>query len=204
MQLLKNNPELQRKALHCASIIFPLIYLFSSKLYMVIILMLSTGLVLSMDISRHYNKLIQGIVDKFFKTIMREEELSGTSKLTGASYMFLGFFISCVLFSKGLAIACFLVLIVSDTLAAIVGKKYSSSSPNDKSVEGAGAFFVSALLIGSLAHTIVPYETNFFGIILAAGATSLVEYYSKDIGFNDNLIIPVAYGLSITFVSVFV
>jgi dolichol kinase len=171
---------------------------------MVIILLLSAGIAISLDISRHHNKTIQGIVDKFFASIMREEELSGTLKLSGVSYMFLGFFISAVLFSKGLAIASFLVLIVSDTLAAIVGKQFGSGDKNDKSVEGAGAFFVSSVLIGALAYTIWPYEAGFFGIILASFSASAAEYYSKNLGINDNLVIPLTFGLTISFISIFV
>lgn len=204
MDILKNNVELKRKAFHCASIIFPIIYIFSTKLSMVIILLLSAGIAISLDISRHYNKTIQGIVDKFFASIMRKEELSGGLKLSGVSYMFLGFFISAVLFSKGLAIASFMVLIVSDTIAAIVGKKFGSTKKDDKSIEGAGAFFVSALLIGAFAYTLWPYEAGFFGITLAALATSAAEYYSKNLGINDNLVIPLTFGLTISFVSIFI
>ena len=160
--------------------------------------MLCTGLVLSLDISRHYNKTIQELVDKFFIHIMRPEEVSGSFRLSGVSYMFLGFFISCVLFSKGTAISSFLVLIISDSAAAIIGKQVGRPLENGKSMEGSGAFFVTALLISMLSYTFQAYNASFFSIVAAAIVATMVEYYSSSYKINDNIAIPIAYGLVIS------
>lgn len=173
------NLELKRKIFHCSSVIFPIIYAFTNKLTMIIILMICTGIALSLDISRHYDGKIQELVDKFFSKIMRQKEKSGTFHLSGASYMFLGFFITCVLFSKGTAISAFLVLIVSDTAAAIVGKHAATKYQHGKSVEGALAFFLSSFLIGLLSYTFSSYGASFFTILLASGAATFVEYNSN-------------------------
>ena len=192
------NTEIKRKAFHCMSIIFPLFYLISNKLTMVMVLTVVTGIAVSLDISRHYNAAIQELVNKFFTTIMREDETSGNFKLSGVSYMFLGFFITCILFSKGIAISAFLVLIVSDTVAALVGKKIGKPMANGKSIEGSIAFGASAILIGILSYTFQTYGTTFSGIIVAAIITTLVEYHTDKININDNLSIPVTFGLVVT------
>ncbi len=198
------NLELKRKIFHCMSIVFPITYLFYSKLTMVIILMISTGIVLSLDISRHYNKTIQVLVDRFFTHIMRPEETSGSFRLSGVSYMFLGFFTTCVLFSKGAAISAFLVLIISDSAAAIIGKQVGSPMENGKSIEGSVAFFVTAMLIGMLSYTFHAYSASFFSIIFAAFITTMVEYYSGTFRINDNITIPITYGLIISIYGLFI
>jgi dolichol kinase len=94
MDLNHYSLEIKRKVFHCLSIVFPLLYLFINKLPMVIILMVVTGIAISLDISRHYNGAIQDLVNQFFAKIMRPNEINGNFKLSGVSYMFLGFFIS--------------------------------------------------------------------------------------------------------------
>ena len=194
------NLEMKRKAFHCMSIVFPIFYLITSKLTMVMVLTVVTGIAVSLDISRHYNPSIQAWVARFFTTIMREDETSGNFKLSGVSYMFLGFFITCILFSKGVAISSFLVLIVSDTFAALVGKKIGRPTENGKSIEGSIAFAVSAMLIGMLSYTFHTYGTSFSGIVIASIAATLVEYHSTKLNINDNLSIPVTFGLVVTII----
>jgi len=188
------NLEIKRKAFHCMSIVFPIFYLITSKLTMVMVLTVITGIAVSLDISRHYNPAIQAWVARFFTTIMRPDETSGNFKLSGVSYMFLGFFITCLLFSKGVAISAFLVLIVSDTFAALVGKKIGKPMANGKSIEGSIAFAASAMLIGMLAYTFHTYGTTFSGIVIASGVTTWVEYNADRFDINDNLAIPVTFG----------
>jgi len=192
------NLEVKRKLFHCMSIIFPIFYLITNKLTMVMVLTVITGLAVSLDISRHYNKTIQDLVARFFTAIMREDEISGNFKLSGVSYMFIGFFVTCILFSKGVAISAFLVLIISDTAAALVGKKIGKPMANGKSIEGSIAFGATAMLIGMLSYTFQSYVSSFTGIIIASVITTLVEYHSDRLNINDNLSIPVTFGLVIT------
>lgn len=198
------NSELKRKLFHCSSIIFPITYLFISKLTMLVIMIISTGIVLSLDISRHHNSKIQGLVDKIFGKIMRSQEKSGNFMLSGISYMFLGFFITCALFCKGTAISSMMVLIISDTAAAIVGKKAGTKFVHGKSIEGLAAFFLSSFLIGMLSYTFAAYKASFLTIFVASAITSLVEYNSNKYNINDNLAIPVTYGMVISILGFFI
>lgn len=190
------NFEIQRKIFHLCSLLFPVVYIFVSKITMGIALTIIAGITLYLDISRHYNTKIKGFIDNFLGRFLRFEEKSGEFTLSGASYMAFGFLITCLLFSKGLAITAWLVLIVSDCFAAIVGMKFGSPLFNGKSYMGAAAFFLSAMLISILSYFIVGFSTSFFIIIISCLLCTIVEFFSDQINVNDNLSIPLTYALS--------
>lgn len=185
--------EINRKIFHMASLVFPIFYAFVSQFVAIIVLFIIAGCTITLDIARHYHPKVQELVDNFFSSIMRPHEQSGTFRLSGSSYMMAGFFITAVFFAKGVAIASWLVLIVSDSCAALFGSKIGKPTNYGKSFEGSVAFFVSAVLVSTIAHMIEPYHTNFVVIILAAASTAAVEYYSPQIGIDDNLTIPVTF-----------
>ncbi|MDP4708902.1 MAG: SEC59/DGK1/VTE5 family protein [Rickettsiaceae bacterium] len=190
------NFEIKRKMFHLCSLIFPVIYIFTPKIIMCAILAVIAGMTLYLDISRHYNKKIKGIIEKFLGKFLRIEENSGHFSLTGASYMALGFLITGVFFSQGLAIVSWLVLIVSDCFAAVIGMKFGYPLFNGKSYAGVITFFVSAVFISIMTYFTVGYSTNFFIILISSFLTTLVEFFSKQIKINDNLSIPLTYSLS--------
>ncbi len=190
------NFEIQRKIFHLCSLIFPVVYIFTSKITMGIALTIITGLTLYLDTSRHYNAKIKGLVDNFLGKFQRIEEKSGEFSLSGSSYMAFGFLVTCLFFSKGLAITAWLVLIVADCFAAIVGMKFGSPLFNGKSYMGAAAFFLSAMLTSIMSYFVVGFSTSFFIIIISCLLCTIVEFFSDQIKINDNLSIPLTYALS--------
>ena len=190
------NFEIQRKIFHLCSLVFPVIYIFFSKITMGIALILVAGITIYLDISRHYNPKIKGLVDKFFGKLQRKEETSGKFVLSGASYMALGFLITGLFFSKGLAITSWLILIVSDCFAAVLGIKYGSPLFNGKSYIGSGAFFFSAMLISIMSYFLIGYSTSFITIIISCLFCTVIEFFSEQIAINDNLSIPLTYAIS--------
>lgn len=196
MQTTLYNFEIKRKTFHICSLILPLLYLPLPKSYMIAILLLLTLIVLFLDTSRHYSYKIQELTNKIFTKLMREEEKNGSFKLSGSSYMFFGFFLSALFFSKGLAITSWLVLIISDALAALVGTKIGTPLSNGKTIAGSVAFMVSAVLISILCYFFIGYDTNFFIILLSCLISTICEFFSKQISINDNFLIPLIYALS--------
>lgn len=190
------NFEVQRKAFHLCSLIVPFIYFFITKQSATIILFLLTICVLYLDISRHYNFAVRKFTDKFFSNFMRDNERSGSFTLSGSTYMVLGFFITALLFSKGLAIASWFILIISDTLAALIGTRIGVKMENGKSLEGSIAFLVSAIFISMIIYFFIAYNTSFSIIIVSSIITTVSEFYSKELSINDNLSIPLTYCLS--------
>jgi dolichol kinase len=127
---------------------------------------------------------------------MRESEESGTFRLSGTTYMMGGFFLSALFFSKELAITSWLILIISDPLAALVGIKIGTRKINDKTLEGCAAFLISSLFISILSYYFLKFNTSFFVIVVSCVITTLLEFYSKKINVNDNFLIPLGYGFT--------
>ena len=193
------NFEIRRKTFHLCSIIFPILYLFLSKFTMSLFLLLLACFTLYVDIYRHYDGNIKWLINKFFAKLLRPEEKKSCLSITGSFYMAFGFLISCVFFSKSLAITSWLILIISDCCASIIGVHYGHPLPNGKSYIGSLAFFVSAVLISILSYFLIGYSTNFLIIIISSFLTTLVEFFSKQINVDDNLAIPIIYATA-TFV----
>ena len=190
--------EINRKIFHMSSLLLPILYIFASKVVAIIGLLIIAGSTIALDTARHYNPKVQELVDKYFLFIMRPHEKSGSFKLSGSSYMMAGFLITAIVFPKGVAISSWFVLIISDSYAALFGSKMGTPTNHGKSFEGAAAFFVSAVLIGVISHAIVPYPTGFWSLTFAALGASAVEYYSPQIGIDDNLTIPISFAILIS------
>jgi len=190
------NFEVKRKIFHLYGLIFPLVYMFISKASMSVLLLILTGFTLYADIFRHHNPKIKELVDKFFNKLLRNKEKTGFYKLSGASYMVLGLLISCLFFAKGLVITSWLILIISDCMAALVGMKYGMPLQNGKSLVGTGAFFISSIFISIIIYFFISHSTNFIIIILSSLAATLAEFYADQIKINDNLSIPICYCLT--------
>lgn len=193
MQTAEFNFEVKRKMFHLYSLIFPLTYLFLTKFQALACLSLIVIFTIYLDISRNYNQKIKDLIDKFFKKFMRENEKSGLLRLSSASYMAMGLFLSALFFPKGLAITSWFILAISDSVAALVGMKIGTKTVNGKSLAGCLAFFVSAFFISIISYMFIGYDTSFVIIVLACKITTIVEYYSSQMKIDDNLSIPLSY-----------
>jgi dolichol kinase len=120
----------------------------------------------------------------FFGRVLREEE---RRSLMGSTYFLFSSVLTILLFPKSIAIASLLILILSDTAGALVGKSIGRVRIFRKTLEGSGAFFLSSLLI----VWSYPQLNRFSGSLAALGAT-LVEVLP--IRVDDNLTIPIVAG----------
>ena len=202
MQSQDLRKELHRKSFHLLALFFPLIYIFISKLWMILTTLVCISLPIYIDISRHYNTKVQGLVNLFLTPFMRQGEENGNFKLSGVTYMMLGIGLTVILFSKSVAIISLMVLILADTNAALVGKRMGGMSfTNNKTLAGSIAFFMTAFMIALCAQVFFGLGLTFLAIIIASLFSAIVELFSKDIGVNDNLSIPLTYGLLLTVLS---
>jgi glycerol-3-phosphate acyltransferase PlsY len=120
----------------------------------------------------------------FFGRVLREEE---KSTFMGSTYFIFSTILTILLFPKSIAIASLLILILSDTAAALVGKWIGRIKIFGKTLEGSTAFLFTSLLI----IWVYPNLNRFSGSLAALGAT-LIEVLP--IKGSDNLTIPLVAG----------
>lgn len=194
--------EVKRKSFHLLALLFPITYIFVSKLLMILITLIGISLPIYIDISRHYSKQVQGLVNLFLTPFMRVGEENGNFRLSGVTYMMVGICCSVIFFPKPIAILSLFVLVLADSNAALIGKKVQGSKLVDgKTLAGSCAFFLTAFMLSLVAQVFCSIGVTFLAIIVASFGATLVELYSGRIGINDNLSIPLCFGILLIMVS---
>ena len=138
--------EIERKLIHLSSLWIPILYLYSSKELMLLLLTPLCALALIIDISRKFIPKLNDFINILIGSIMRDEEKTSTS-LSGATYLFLSSTLTITLFSKEVAIFALIVLMISDSFAALIGRKFGKIKIFEKSLEGSLSFAISAFSI---------------------------------------------------------
>ena len=186
--------EIVRKLIHYGSAIFPLSYMyFFTRVEMLFLLGTVVLIMILLEIFRMYIPFFTRIYEVIFRKIVRDEE---SEKFTGATFSFLGAFIAILIFEKEVAIFAMLVLSLSDSTAALVGRKWGSISLLGKSVQGTVTFLVIAIALALLVPGIPRTEA-----VAAAVFTTLVELIPSPV--NDNLLIPMSAGITLSLMRLF-
>jgi dolichol kinase len=178
--------EIKRKIVHLATLIIPIGYAFTSKETVLVFVIPFFLCFLLVDLLRHFHPGMAYLFQKYFyRRVLREEE---KNKLMGSTYFLFSSILTILLFQKSIAIVSLLILILSDTAGAIIGKWIGKVRIFGKTLEGSMAFFVIALLI----VWSYPQLNRLSGSLAALGAT-LIEVLPVKI--DDNLTIPLVAGV---------
>jgi len=116
----------------------------------------------------------------------REHEMKGD--FTGAAYILVTACLVIAFYDKPVAVACLVFIMVGDSAAALIGRKFGKHKYGRKSIEGSLAFCVSAVLMAF----VLPELPLYIGIIGAVVAT-VTEALSTRI--DDNASVPLVSGL---------
>lgn len=188
--------ELVRKLIHLCSLSIPIIYYFITKEAAIIILGILTFVALVIDLSRYFSSGFGKLFYKIFGFLLRKHEIDNRKKnLNGATYVLLSALISVIIFPKVIFITAFTILIISDSLAALIGRKYGKHKFLSKSLEGTLTFFVSASIVVFFTPKIDGIVTEYVIGIIAA----LIGTFAENLSFgfaDDNLTIPLSIGLT--------
>ncbi len=185
--------ELVRKAIHLCSLSIPVIYYFVSRQTALSVLIPLTAAFTLADIARLFHPPTGRLYERYFGFLLRSrEQHGGGRRLNGATYVLLSATLCVFLFPKVIVITAFAILIISDSSAALIGRKYGRHHFLSKTLEGAAAFFITALAVVAIAPKIsyVPAEYLIGGVGALLGA--VVE--SLSIHVDDNLSIPLSVG----------
>lgn len=189
--------ELVRKLIHLTSMLIPIIYYFIPKLDALVILGSLVIFAMTLDLSRYFSPQIAKVFYKIFGFLLRKHEVDREKKnLNGATYVLISAFIGVFVFPKVIFIAAFSILIIGDSMAALIGRKYGKNKFIFKSLEGTLAFFISSCIVVLFAPKVGYFpEEYLIGFIVAfiGAITENISYKFVD----DNLSIPFAVGFSL-------
>jgi len=187
--------ELFRKTIHLsANSLIPLAYLFLNipKIWMAILIGIASVVFVMIDIRRTRNGWLSKIFAKLFNSMLRSHELEG--KLTGASYVLIGSFISIAIFPKEIAVLALLFTAIGDTAAALYGRKFGKLRIWNKTLEGSIAGLIACVII-ALFFPQIP------NIIKFSGAFAAMFIELLPINIDDNLRIPLFSGIVMYIIS---
>ncbi|HSW55123.1 MAG TPA: SEC59/DGK1/VTE5 family protein [Ignavibacteriaceae bacterium] len=193
---IKYKDELFRKLIHLTSLSIPIVYYFITTETAAIILGILAGLALIIDLGRYIHPEMGKVFYKFFGFLLREHELDHKKKnLNGATYVLISALISVLIFPKVIFISAFSILIISDSLAALIGRKFGKHKFLSKSLEGTLTFFVSACIVILFTPKVSGFSEEYLIGFIAAFVGAIVENISFKL-VDDNLSIPLSVGFA--------
>lgn len=188
--------ELVRKLIHLFSLSIPIIYYFIPTSLSITILAVLTIIALIIDLGRFFSGSFAGLFYKLFGFLLRKHETDKKKKnLTGATYVLISALLCAIIFPKIIFVTAFTILIISDTMAALIGRKFGKIKFLRKSLEGTLSFFISASIVVFFTPKVGDFPTEYLIGIIAAFVGAIVENISY--GFaDDNLSIPLSVGFT--------
>ena len=188
--------EILRKLIHLCSLSIPVVYYFIPRSTALIILGIMTAIALFFDLGRYLSSTIGKIFYKFFGFMLRQHELDHKKRnLNGATYVLLSAFICVLLFPKVIVVTAFAILIISDTTAALIGRRFGKHKFLFKSLEGTLAFFLSGVVVVLLSPKIEYRFSEYVIGIIATAFGAIIENVSFGLA-DDNLVIPISVGIA--------
>lgn len=193
---IQYRDELVRKLIHLCSLSIPVIYYFIPTSVAVSILGALTAVAVILDLSRYYFPKVGKFFYKIFGFMLRRHEIDYKKKnLNGATYVLISALLCVIIFPKVFFVTAFTILIVSDTAAALIGRKFGRHKFLAKSLEGTLTFFLSASIVILFTPKLTGSFTEYMIGIAAAFIGAIVENISFGWA-DDNLSIPLSVGFS--------
>jgi len=188
------SQELLRKTTHMCALVIPGGYylLGLSRSQMLWIMVPVTIAMILIDISRlRHWRFWSAFASRFIGGMVRKKEENGD--FTGATYILLSTCLTVAMFEKQLAIAALAFIIVGDTFAALIGRKFGlhKYGGGRKSVEGSLGCLLGTMFVAVLTPDL-PIYAGTVGAVVAA----VTEGLSFEI--DDNISVPIVSGLAMT------
>jgi|SRR4030065_614102 dolichol kinase len=193
---IQYRDELFRKLIHLTSLSIPIVYYFITTEAAALILGVLAVLALIIDLGRYLHPETGKIFYKIFGFLLREHELDHKKKnLNGATYVLISALVSVLIFPKVIFISAFSILIISDSLAALIGRKFGKRKFLSKSLEGTLTFLVSACIVILFAPKVGGFFEEYMIGFFSAFVGAIVENISFEL-VDDNLSIPLSVGFT--------
>lgn len=190
--------ELRRKAVHLAAIGIPIAYYFVPRTLSTRILLGVFLVLLFIDLVRLQTPRVRWLISRFLGDILRGHE---SRDLLASTYMVLASLLTLYIVpQKQVAIAALAFMVVGDTSAALVGRRWGRIRYFGKSLEGSLACFVACVLAGAVVLQIPPPAEHALPAltwsVMLAGAFFATVFEALPIPLDDNFSVPLAAGIA--------
>ena len=183
--------EVWRKAIHLLALVVPLGIAILGKVVALYLLVTATVLAFTGDIMRVRSAGFARFIQRIFGFMMREEEqqpLGGPVTINGATWVLFSVTLLTVIFPVRIVVPAFVMFMLSDAAAALIGRRYGQRSwgRSSRTVEGTLAFIVMGL-------TVMALFSFFSDLVFWVASASVVAAALAEIPsgpFNDNLRVP--------------
>lgn len=176
--------EIGRKAIHLFALVLPLGLLVVPLEIARPIIIAAFLISVSIDLIRFRGGRAAELVNRVFGRVLRPHE---HLRFSGATYILAAAALCPILFSRPVAVAALVFIILGDTAAVFVGRYFGRISIGHKTLEGSIGFFVAAFL-GTLWITTIPLHIRLYTALFAAFVEAL------PLPIDDNLSVPLAAG----------
>lgn len=201
--------ELIRKFIHLCSLSIPVLYTFLSRSTALNVLVPLTAAFLVVDLGRLYHPPTARLFYALFGWLLRPHEkvdqadpserhgragprATHRRQLNGATNLLLSATFCVLVFPKFIVVSSFAILIVSDSIAALVGRRWGRRKFLAKSLEGSAAFLASGILV----VLVTPKLSTSIGEYGIGAASALVGMFieASTLPVDDNITIPIGVG----------
>ncbi len=190
--------ELRRKSIHLASIGIPIAYYFVPRFHATRILLVAFLVLLFIDLLRLQTPRVRWFFARFLGDILRGHE---SRDLLASTYLVLAALLTLYIVpQKQVAIAALSFMVVGDTAAALVGRRWGRTRFFGKSLEGSGAAFIACVIAGAIILYLPPPAEHALPAltwpIVLAGAFFATVFEALPIPLDDNFSVPLAAGIA--------
>ena len=190
--------ELARKAIHITSLLIPIIYLQVEQRTAMLILISMTSVSLLIDVARYKHGPTRRVLMQLVGPLLRTHELGNSGmKLTGASWVLIAATLTLSVFPPLIGVTAFTILIISDTFAALIGRRYGHTPFLDKSRAGSVTFASTAMVVVGVYGLVFSAPWTYWAAgMIGAIAAAVVEAASVRLRLDDNIAIPFSFGIT--------
>ena len=153
---------------------------------------------LLIDVLMHYHDPTRRVMHSLVGPMLRPHEIaSEVFRLTGASWVLIAATLTFLLFPKVISTTSFTVLIVSDTAAALIGRRFGRRRFFDKTLVGTLFFVLTAVVVTAVYQQV--FHVGFWFLVSGITASlvcGVVEAVSTRLKLDDNISIPSSFALT--------
>jgi dolichol kinase len=186
--------ELLRKGIHLTSVVIPILIYILEKELIVYITLTAASLMILFDLLRKVSSGFNKFYLMILHPVLRSRELDVKKHLfTGGTYYVIGIFLTVWIFPKEIAAVAILIMILCDTAAALIGKKFGKHKILNKTLEGSLSFLIIGIIIIAVTPRISQFPLEYLIAFIALILTTILELLPLKI--DDNLSIPIFFSL---------